>query len=108
MSPFLLDPFQDAVAVLELLAAAARARLIASDLRRRAHGTLRLGRRRQWRRSAARAGWRGLRLLAGRATELRQRRGLGVLHLQRAIEPRTARLFLALDLLRALHLHVER
>ena len=63
--------------------------------------------------AAARAGERPavrrLRLACfARGTELRERRGFGVLRLQRAIEPRATRLFLALDLLGTLHLHVER
>jgi hypothetical protein len=57
----------------------------------------------------ARARWRLLRFLwLARGAELRERRGLGVLHLQRAVQARATRLFLALDLLRRLDLHVQR
>jgi len=41
--PHLFDAFEDAVAVLEFLAAAARARLVAADLGRRTHRALLLG-----------------------------------------------------------------
>src|SRR5690348_5700172 len=103
MSP-LFDAFEYAVAVLELLAAAARAGLVAAHLGRSADRTLRLGRgRRLHRRRLAAARRGGLRLrLARRATELCERSGLRVLQLQRAVQARAARLFLAREHLRCL------
>src|SRR5688572_29314058 len=101
----LFDSFEHAVAVLELLAAAAGTRRIAPHLGRGTHGTLQLLR---WR-SATRARRRRLRRRVAAGTgELRQRGGLGMLRLQRQIEAVAALFFLALDLLGRLHFDVDR
>src|SRR5690349_13406559 len=107
----LLDSLEHPVAVLELLATAAGTRRVTADFRRRTHGSLcwlhgRLGR------GATTGTLRGRRRLLWRlltrGTQLRERRGFGVLSLQRAIQPLATLFFLAFDLLGALHLHVER
>src|SRR3982751_1954567 len=99
------------MAVLEFLTAAARTRLVATRFGSGSHrmlGCLRHRRRSlpstrgKTRRSAL-----GL-LFIAHGAELCQRGSLGVLRLQRAIEPGATLLFLAFDLLRALHLYVER
>src|SRR5690242_12604807 len=105
----LLDSLEHPVAVLEFFATAARTGRIAADLRRGARGTL-LGllHRRGGRCAGARRLSLRLRRLLASGAQLRERRRFGVLSLQRTIQAFTARLFLALDLLGALHLNIER